>query len=88
MGFIFAQVRHLELGYSRFVPVYVIILTYYSSRGNLAKTVALETYTKKVTISDLWLKTSLLMTFEFCFIVLEQIPGNHLKPHNCIILRH
>jgi len=54
----------------------------------LAKAIALETYTKEVLISDLWLKTSRLMTFEFCFIVLGQIPGHYLKPQNCIILRH
>ena len=54
----------------------------------MAKAVALETYTKEVLISDLWLKTSLLMTFEFCFIVLGKAPGHYLKPQNCIILRH
>jgi hypothetical protein len=51
---------------------------------NLAKAVALETHIKEVLITDLWPKTFLLMTFGFCFIVFGQIPGHHLKPHNCI----
>jgi len=51
----------------------------------LAKAAVLETYIKEMLISDLWPNTILLMTFGFCFIVLGQIPGHHLKPHNCII---